>query len=149
MIFIVILCFFVVLWPRMNKRLPETVYSPEEITVQKKEKDYAEMWCSHHDGILEHLLADRTRIDCLSSTYAVEVDFAPKWKEAIGQSLHYAELSDHEAGIVLIVRSERDMKYLAALERVIEAYELPIKVWTTSDENVSVVLYSKDMKRGE
>ena len=35
-------------------------------------------------------MPDGTRCDILTDTHAIEVDFADKWAEAIGQSLNYA-----------------------------------------------------------
>ena len=49
------------------------------------EKWYQERWCAENGGEAEVVLADRTRCDCLTSTNAVELDFGPKWAEAIGQ----------------------------------------------------------------
>ena len=54
-----------------------------------KEEVYQEYWCKQHNGIMEFQLDDKTRIDCLTQQYAVEVDFANKWAECIGQSLYY------------------------------------------------------------
>ena len=39
---------------------------------------------------MEVVMKDGTRCDILTSTHAIEVDFAKKWAEAIGQSLNYA-----------------------------------------------------------
>ena len=39
---------------------------------------------------MEVVMKDGTRCDILTATHAIEVDFAKKWAEAIGQSLNYA-----------------------------------------------------------
>ena len=39
---------------------------------------------------MEVVMKDCTRCDILTATHAIEVDFARKWAEAIGQSLNYA-----------------------------------------------------------
>jgi hypothetical protein len=39
---------------------------------------------------MEQTLPNGTRADCVSETHAIEVDFAHKWAEAVGQSLNYA-----------------------------------------------------------
>ena len=54
------------------------------------EKWYVKKWCAEHGGKIEYVLPDQTRCDCVSSSHAVEVDFAEKWAEAIGQSLFYS-----------------------------------------------------------
>ena len=41
-------------------------------------------------GQVEVVMKDGTRCDILTATHAIEVDFAKKWAEAIGQSLNYA-----------------------------------------------------------
>lgn len=75
------------------------------------------------------VLPDRTRCDCLTSTYAVEFDFGNKWAEAIGQALHYAIQTGKKAGIVLILEKEKDRKYWIRLNTIIQYYDLPIDTW--------------------
>ncbi|MEY8238829.1 MAG: hypothetical protein RPT25_00630 [Cycloclasticus sp.] len=94
--------------------------------VSLSEKDYQEIWCQ---GQKEVALQDMTRVDCLTASHAIELDFAYKWKEAIGQSLHYALLTGKQAGIGLIIRTHEDNRYLEQLNTVIENYHLPIQVW--------------------
>ncbi|MFH1027609.1 MAG: hypothetical protein V1791_06370 [Pseudomonadota bacterium] len=36
--------------------------------------------------------------------YAVEVEYAHKWAEAIGQSLYYSRMTGKKPGVVLIMR---------------------------------------------
>ncbi|ANS03338.1 hypothetical protein [uncultured Mediterranean phage uvDeep-CGR2-KM19-C37] len=59
-------------------------------------------------------LWDNTRADMVTATEAYEVDYAPKWAEAVGQSLYYAEVLRKKPAIVLLVRnlkSERQFVY--------------------------------------
>ena len=51
-------------------------------------------------------MPDGTRCDILTDTHAIEVDFADKWAEAIGQSLNYAMQTGKKAGIVLVLKDE-------------------------------------------
>lgn len=44
--------------------------------------------CNALDGKMEVVLKDKTRIDCLTAEYAIEVDFAKKGAEGIGQALY-------------------------------------------------------------
>ena len=44
-------------------------------------------------------MLDGTRCDILTDTHAIEVDFADKWAEAIGQSLKYATQTGKKAGM--------------------------------------------------
>lgn len=97
----------------------------------KTEASYQDQWCQ---GKKEVVLDDRTRVDCLTESYAIEIDFASKWKQAIGQSLHYSLKTGKLPGIVLIFKKESDDKYLKQLKRVIEANNLDIKVWVITEK---------------
>lgn len=93
------------------------------------EKDYQKLWCSVNNGRTEVVLPDKTRVDCVTETHAIEFDFAKKWGEAIGQSLYYASALKKTPGIVLILENpEKDTKYLKRLQTVAEKYG--ISVWT-------------------
>jgi len=87
------------------------------------------------NGVPEFVLSDKTRVDCLTSTYAIEVDFASKWAERIGQSLHYGLMTDKKSGVLLIIeRGGRDRKHLNRLVKV--ADEVGITIWTMDSKLV-------------
>lgn len=77
-----------------------------------KEKEYQEVWCKQAGGVTEYVLDDGARVDCLTDEYAIEFDFAPKWAEAVGQSLYYALKTVKKPGIVLIIEKESDRRFL-------------------------------------
>lgn len=80
------------------------------------EKTYQANWCNARGGIMEYKLNDNTRVDCLLPTMAVEVDFAPKWAECIGQALYYGQKTNRVPACVLIIENpEKDLKYLKRL----------------------------------
>lgn len=83
---------------------------------RERERDYRDRHCA---GIAEYRLPDRSRVDCLTDHRAIEYDFAGKWHEAIGQALGYAMMTSRRAGIVLIVRSEKDERHWEKLNAVI------------------------------
>lgn len=63
------------------------------------------------NGQIEVVLDDKTRIDIfVKDKYAIEVDFATKWYEAIGQASHYAVKTNTPPAICLIVRNNNDME---------------------------------------
>ena len=97
---------------------------------------HSERWYQeeHCAGVTEYRLPDKTRVDCLTDEYAIEYDFAGKWAEAIGQSLHYARMTERKAGIVLIMESNKDVKYHQRLMANIAFYDLPITVWLQREE---------------
>jgi len=91
---------------------------------------YQNLWHSLSGGQTEVVFEDRTRCDILTETHAIEVDFADKWAEAVGQAAHYATLTGKRAGILLIIEDASDFKYLLRLENLIEYHNLEIDVWT-------------------
>lgn len=94
-----------------------------------KESEYQNKWCTIHNGITEYKLKDSTRIDCLTDNWAVEFDFANKWAECIGQSLHYGRSTGKTPVCVLIMENPvKDIYYLKRLRGV--AYKHGIKTFT-------------------
>lgn len=94
------------------------------------EKYYQQIFCAEHDGQLEVVLKDGTRCDCVTDGYAVEVDFARKWAEGIGQALNYGIETGKPSGLLLIIETENDWKYYKTAMKIIRHYHLPITVWT-------------------
>jgi hypothetical protein len=82
------------------------------------ERDYQEHVNKIYQGKLEHRLKDNTRVDILTDDLAIEIDFAHKWYEAVGQSCHYATLSGKRPAILLIVRNNSEEKYVKAAANV-------------------------------
>ena len=97
------------------------------------EKYYQDYWCKEQKGQTEVKLIDDTRIDCLTKTHAIEFDFASKWAEAIGQSLHYSRMSGKNAGIVLIIEDNSDYKYYNKIKPLCEQYN--IALWQMTPPN--------------
>jgi len=92
------------------------------------ERDYQRWWCDRNRGEMEYRLPDGARVDCLTAAYAVEVEYAPKWAEAIGQALYYASKTGRKPGVVVIVSHQKDERFLKRLRTV--AREQNIRVWT-------------------
>ncbi len=103
---------------------------PVEAKRRHPENFYQKHWCEKVGGIIEYRLKDRTRVDCLTSQYAIEFDFGSKWAEALGQALHYSLMTGKEPGIVLILENKKDRKYWRRLNKIIQRYGLKIKVWS-------------------
>ena len=97
------------------------------------EKHYQEIYCNKIGGEMEVRLMDRTRVDCLTATRAIEVDFAPKWAECIGQALHYGLMTNRKPACLLILEDpNRDKKYLRRLQYLEDIY--CIEVYTINPE---------------
>ena len=98
------------------------------------EKDYQKYWCSEQKGTQEYRLKDGTRVDCLTNTHAIEVEYAKKWAESIGQSLYYAEQTGKQAGVLLIIQSSKDVKYHKRLKSVAKKHS--IFIWTITPDSI-------------
>jgi len=99
-----------------------------QTTKKYHEKHYQTLLCSELDGEMEYILKDRTRVDCLSDEYAIEVDFAKKWAESIGQSLFYAHMTGKKPAVGLIMNSEIDKRYFKRLNLIAKEYGIKIFV---------------------
>lgn len=98
-----------------------------------KEKVYQDHFCKQFGGVSEYRLKDRTRVDCLLDDYAIEVDFAQKWAESIGQSLYYASQTSRKAAVLLIMEDlQKDEKYLRRLKDV--SLKHGIEIWIIDQE---------------
>lgn len=82
------------------------------------ESYYQNLWCNRWGGIAEYKLSDKTRVDCLTKNYAVEFDFAHKWAEAIGQSIHYGMMTGKKPAIILIIEQPKDFTYYHRLKKI-------------------------------
>ncbi len=74
-------------------------------------------------------MPDGTRCDILTDTHAIEVDFADKRAEAIGQSLKYAMQTGKKAGIVLKLKDRGDEKHLKRLREMARHYSMDIEIF--------------------
>lgn len=90
---------------------------------KRPERDYVAQYCA---GDIEYALPDHTRVDCLTDTYAIEFDFAPKWAEAVGQSLHYAHLTRRDPAIYLILESKKDKRFVNILTLLCDVYGIKL-----------------------
>lgn len=93
------------------------------------EKYYQNNWCVENKGIQEYKVVDETiRVDCLTEEYAVEVEFAKKFYESVGQSLYYSILTGKTPAVLLILEDKKDELFLKRLNVIASKYN--IKVFT-------------------
>lgn len=88
---------------------------PVEAKHLHSEKEYQTYWCNKQGGIMEHALPNKARVDCLLPDMAVEVDFANKFHECIGQALEYSAHTKRTPACLLIVEKDSDWKYVKRL----------------------------------
>ena len=105
-----------VLWWVGDTFLETPPQTPQE---KRTERDYQNAFCPSLKGQMEYVLPDKTRVDCLTATHAIEIDWAEKWAEGIGQALYYAKITGKAPAVALIV-GEKDARYLKRLELVAE-----------------------------
>lgn len=89
-----------------------------------KEAEYRDAWCQ---GQTEVRLPDGTRVDCLTDTYAVEIDFARKWAEGIGQAIHYGAVTGKQPATALIIEHPADWRYYHRARRA--ARQAGVTLW--------------------
>lgn len=97
------------------------------------ERLYQEKFCEQMSGVMEHVLSDSTRVDCLTEEFAVEVDFAGKWAESLGQTLHYAQTTGKRAGVLLIVTPKTAGVMKQRLLSIAGYYGIDLTVWEVSE----------------
>ena len=108
-------------------------------TQAKELEDYFQnRFCKGMD--LEVYTRSKGFVDCVNDTYAIEVDFAKSWTDAIGQSLWYANELKKRAGIILVCQEvSKCTSRFYLLGEIIDIYSLPITVWycEAKDSNLS------------
>lgn len=101
---------------------------------------YQNNWCVEGIGETEVVLSDRTRVDCLTEVTAIEFDFADKWAEAVGQSIHYANMTGKRASIGLIMEKPTDVRYFKRLQSVISGACLDITLFCVGDRDICLTI---------
>ena len=104
------------------------------------EMSYQIAWCKIHNGIMEYENIDKTRVDCLTSTHAVEFDFYNKWAESIGQALYYGFMTGKKPKVVLILENQKwQMVYYNRILKLSKIYNFDVEYVTNDilelDEN--------------
>jgi len=96
---------------------------------QKKKEVYFQLkFANAVNGDTEIVLDDKSRVDILTDTFAIEVDFGKKWAESIGQSLYYSALTGKKAGVLLILDGKNENIFLKRLMAVAVKHDITIWV---------------------
>ena len=110
---------------------------PAEAKRLYPEAEYQKFWCDKNNGIIEFRLNDKSRVDCLTESLAVEVDFANKWSECIGQALYYGSITKKQPACLLILENgDKDLKYLKRLRKTAYKKGVNVKTFTIKPENL-------------
>ena len=103
----------------------------------KPESFYRDLFAKESGGKTEVTLPDKTRCDVVTATHAVEVEFAAKWCEGLGQALWYGFQLDKQSGIVLILRKPEDQRFVIRLKSLLEHRKLTdVKLWIIKESNI-------------
>lgn len=98
---------------------------------QHPESAYRDAWCK---GRTEVTLHDGSRVDCLTENYAVEVEFANKAFEGLGQAIHYARITGTDPAILMIIETPGDWKYFNRIRRT--AKQRGVKLWHITPQQI-------------
>ena len=105
---------------------------------KQSERYYQEKFAREIGGRVEVVMKDGTRCDILTATHAIEVDFAKKWAEAIGQSLNYAMHTGKRPAVALIVLAPSDNKYVERVRKISAEYGLGLTIYPIDGGGASV-----------
>jgi hypothetical protein len=81
------------------------------------------------DGVTEYRLDDGTRVDILTDDYAIEVDWATKWAESVGQCLYYAEKTGKRPMSLLLIEDDADDKYVWRILRAVKDTNIEVRTY--------------------
>jgi hypothetical protein len=79
-----------------------------------------------YDAVTEYRLDDNTRVDLLSKEYAIEVDYAHKFYESVGQATYYAIKTGRKPAIILLIKDESEQKYIDRCRKICENVEVTV-----------------------
>ncbi len=83
-------------------------------------------------GVAEFVLPDRSRVDILTDTLAIEVDWVKKWPEAIGQSVFYGIVTERQPAVLLLLRGKStESRYLERARQATNELRIPVFTWMT------------------
>lgn len=98
--------------------------------VAQSEAHYIDLIASKLNGQKE-VKVSNGRVDIVTSTHAIEVEWASNWKHSIGQSLWYALQTNKAPGIILLMKTMDDRKYGTMLSSALSyaGLEAKVRVW--------------------
>lgn len=111
---------------------------------------HKEVWYQEHlaallGGMMEYSPPeDNVRIDVLTDTEAIEVDFANKWAEGIGQALYYAVLSGERPCVALIVEKEKEYGFVRRVINTRNGLWIDLKIYVITYKSIPI---PDDIKR--
>lgn len=102
--------------------------------LKQREVYYEGLFAKAINGTTQVVLKDLSRVDIVTDTFAIEIDFADKWAESIGQSLYYAHMLDRKPGVLLIVNGNAEERYVLRLLKVAEKEDITVWLWNYNND---------------
>lgn len=92
---------------------------PIPLNMDSPEKDWTDALAKIINGQSE-VQVDRGRVDVMTETYAIEIDFLKKWHEGLGQAIHYGDESDRIGVLALIDENtaQEDLEHIKLLKKI-------------------------------
>jgi hypothetical protein len=87
----------------------------------------------------EFRLWDGTRVDLLTPHHAIEVEWASKWSQSFGQTVYYAENTQVEPAVILLVNDLDAEQHYVNRARVVGA-RLKIPIWLVDTKRNRLLL---------
>jgi len=76
-------------------------------TIEWGERQWVEWYAGKLEGAkTEFRTPDGSRVDIVTAEYAIECDYAGKWKEGIGQALFYAATTNRKPALLLLLHRD-------------------------------------------
>ena len=87
------------------------------------------------DGRTEVRLFDDARVDILNSEYAIEVEWAKKWPEAIGQCQYYSIVTGKKPAVLLLIKDKKsELRYIHRCLVVCTKLDIKLLMYDTQKE---------------
>lgn len=96
------------LLPRPKARAAPPVRSLPKLS----EVEFAKILARAVGGVTEYRLPDDSRVDILTDKHAVEVDWAHKWPEGIGQCLYYGLMTERAPVVLLLADVATENRFI-------------------------------------
>lgn len=113
---------------------------PFLLKAQKYESDYADLIQCELGGKREFAVTSGY-VDLLTDEFAIEVEFANKWKQSIGQALWYGLQTNRKPAIVLVKREPKDQKYAIQLGSAL--------TYAGLEDKIRVMVWPDDFNTGK
>jgi len=98
------------------------------------EADYIKAAAKTYVGAkTEVRMPNGTIADIITPDLAIEVEFAPKWAESIGQALSYAHTTGKEPCVLLLLREPKDTRFVRRILPVAKRVNVTVLIYHVTE----------------